>query len=148
MATRDEGNSSISCAMSLIREAAAVLNNNSPENRENSSSSTGSSLNAVEHWNINTNTSNSAIHSSTSTSCTPVTNVCANTPNTQETLKCVEKYIYYRYCVCKYTSSSSSHDPTLLSAAYYMRFICTPLSGSSRGCVIFHSHFSPGLLAY
>ena len=26
-------------------------------------------------------------------------------------------------------------------------FICTPLSGSSRGCVIFHSHFSPGLLA-
>ena len=87
MATRNEGNSSITRAMSLIREAAAVLNNNSPENRENSSSSTGSSLNAVDHWNINTNTSNSAIRSSTSTSCTPVTNVCANTPNTQETFR-------------------------------------------------------------
>lgn len=95
MANRDEEN--ISRAMSLLREAAAVLTQDSPEDRENTSLNTGITLNAAEHSNINT--SSSVIPSPTSS--TPVT-TRANTPSTTGALR------NFRTLFAPYASTSTS----------------------------------------
>ena len=81
MANRDEGN--ISRAMSLLREAAAVL----IQGRQiNTSLSTGSTPDAAEQSNIRGSNSPTAV----TTSSTPVTtraNASANTPNTTGALR-------------------------------------------------------------
>ena len=81
MANRDEGN--ISRAMSLLREAAAVL---TQDRQINTSLNTSSTPNTAEQSNIHASNSSTPV----TTSSTPVTtraNTSANTPNTAGVLR-------------------------------------------------------------